>query len=81
MSLEVFGDEGDIGPDGYVTEELYQETKDIKNAVIRKLIDVICGTEEGTLGLLTKCWEAGIFTNRDEINRVIDEAKQELEDD
>jgi len=79
MSLEVFGDEGDIGLEGYVTEEFYQETKDIKNAVIQKLLDVICGAE-CQIGLLTRCWEAGIDVNRDGIRKIIDEAKQELED-
>ncbi len=35
MSLEVFGDEGDIGPEGYVTDETYAETEQtLREAVV-----------------------------------------------
>ncbi len=37
MSLEVYGDEGDIGPEGYVTDEVYDEMCAEKDAEIARL--------------------------------------------
>ena len=42
MSLEAWGDEGDVVPEGYVTEELYEEaladTKRLLDAVQKYLV-------------------------------------------
>lgn len=37
MSLEAWGDEGDICPEGYVTEEAYDESIAEKDAEIKRL--------------------------------------------
>lgn len=37
MSLEAWGDEGDYGPDGYVTEEHYEEMRTCANEAVMHL--------------------------------------------
>ena len=39
MSLEVFGDEGNVGPEGYVTEETYVETEQ----ALREAVELLQG--------------------------------------
>ena len=41
MSLEAWGDEGDVGPEGYVTEELYDELKDTLREAIKLLQEAL----------------------------------------
>lgn len=46
MSLEAWGDEGDLGLEGYVTEELYEEQRGIlREAVghLRKILPALSG--------------------------------------
>jgi hypothetical protein len=37
MSLEAWGDEGNVGPEGYVTEELFDEL----TSVLREAVDLL----------------------------------------
>lgn len=42
MSLEAWGDEGaDYGPEGYVTEELYEEQRGFLREAVRLLQDAL----------------------------------------
>lgn len=41
MSLEAWGDEGDIGPEGYVTEDLYEEQTGILREAVKLLQEAL----------------------------------------
>lgn len=43
MSLEAWGDEGDIGPEGYVTEEVYQELEAERDRLKQHVADLQSG--------------------------------------
>ena len=54
MSLEAWGDEGDYGLDGYVTEELYEEQRGFLREAVKLLQEALPGLHHERVALHAK---------------------------